>query len=494
MLLEDALRTATLPFAESGRMVVIRRLPLGRLDSRAAGAALALRLERAVRDLAVSTVSFDSPAAAAAATVVFPDRATAVVGLARRFAGRQPVAEWFWPAALPGWNPQRSVSATWLWLLEEAHAESAAATTAAAVVAAAADAGRLDELPAAIPSRTVGRWWQAAGWNEPSARPHPAVPALSPLRLPCQSWLRQQLAAHAPPSPQLLWLATMLAVAERPARGADSALPAVVSAALAALSPEPDPGRRPAAPAVESPPPSPVRSTNALPSAAVAALSPAPESGPRPAPAAPSAESSPPAEDVRARTEPTRPRTDDRSTVPRHEPGEAPAPSTPADLEGDVSECAGVFLLVGLLQRLGFARWLERNRSGIGPEFPFRLLLFAIQRLGPRSPDPLYHLLERRLAESAGTPVSGAETAACLAWFAALRRTCRRRADLDLRSLVRRRGRVSVSRTHCDVCFPTDGVDLRIRRAGLDLDPGWVPWLGWVLRFHYVGGEDAVLR
>jgi hypothetical protein len=28
-------------------------------------------------------------------------------------------------------------------------------------------------------------------------------------------------------------------------------------------------------------------------------------------------------------------------------------------------------------------------------------------------------------------------------------------------------------------------VDIEVRRAGLDLDPGWVPWLGRVVTFGY---------
>jgi hypothetical protein len=30
-----------------------------------------------------------------------------------------------------------------------------------------------------------------------------------------------------------------------------------------------------------------------------------------------------------------------------------------------------------------------------------------------------------------------------------------------------------------------DAVDLDVRRAGLDLDPGFIPWLGTVIRFVY---------
>jgi hypothetical protein len=34
-------------------------------------------------------------------------------------------------------------------------------------------------------------------------------------------------------------------------------------------------------------------------------------------------------------------------------------------------------------------------------------------------------------------------------------------------------------------------VRLEIRLAGLDLDPGWVPWLGRVVSFHYLDGLGA---
>jgi hypothetical protein len=33
--------------------------------------------------------------------------------------------------------------------------------------------------------------------------------------------------------------------------------------------------------------------------------------------------------------------------------------------------------------------------------------------------------------------------------------------------------------------LPLDSVDTRIRRLGLDLDPGWLPWLGCMLKIRY---------
>jgi hypothetical protein len=71
------------------------------------------------------------------------------------------------------------------------------------------------------------------------------------------------------------------------------------------------------------------------------------------------------------------------------------------------------------------------------------------------------------------------------AWLLATRRWLRRQARLGLADVVRRPGRMTATRTHLDLFFDLDQADIRIRRAGLDIDPGWVPWLGRVLYFHY---------
>jgi hypothetical protein len=51
--------------------------------------------------------------------------------------------------------------------------------------------------------------------------------------------------------------------------------------------------------------------------------------------------------------------------------------------------------------------------------------------------------------------------------------------------LIRCPGRVHVTRTHVDVVMALAAVSLPIRRAGLDADPGWVPGLARVVRFHF---------
>ncbi|SDW51469.1 hypothetical protein SAMN05444336_1011226 [Albimonas donghaensis] len=51
--------------------------------------------------------------------------------------------------------------------------------------------------------------------------------------------------------------------------------------------------------------------------------------------------------------------------------------------------------------------------------------------------------------------------------------------------LVARRGRVFVTAMHVDLTLALRDADAGVRRAGLDLDPGWRPSLGRILAFHY---------
>jgi hypothetical protein len=49
----------------------------------------------------------------------------------------------------------------------------------------------------------------------------------------------------------------------------------------------------------------------------------------------------------------------------------------------------------------------------------------------------------------------------------------------------RRNGRVMGNRGWIEVHLPLAEVDIAVRRAGFDIDPGWVPWLGTVVRYVY---------
>ncbi|GAA0603295.1 hypothetical protein GCM10010174_19560 [Kutzneria viridogrisea] len=51
--------------------------------------------------------------------------------------------------------------------------------------------------------------------------------------------------------------------------------------------------------------------------------------------------------------------------------------------------------------------------------------------------------------------------------------------------IARRHGCVQGEPGWLELVLPLHEVDLAVRRAGLDVDPGWVPWLGAVVRFRY---------
>lgn len=54
-----------------------------------------------------------------------------------------------------------------------------------------------------------------------------------------------------------------------------------------------------------------------------------------------------------------------------------------------------------------------------------------------------------------------------------------------LERVVRRRARVVADPGWLELVFSLDDVSTELRRAGLDLDPGFLPWLGVVVRFVY---------
>jgi hypothetical protein len=57
-------------------------------------------------------------------------------------------------------------------------------------------------------------------------------------------------------------------------------------------------------------------------------------------------------------------------------------------------------------------------------------------------------------------------------------------ADVCLRVALRR-GSIVAEPGWIDVHLDLDDVDVDVRCAGLDFDPGWIPWLGCVVRFCY---------
>jgi hypothetical protein len=108
--------------------------------------------------------------------------------------------------------------------------------------------------------------------------------------------------------------------------------------------------------------------------------------------------------------------------------------------------------------------------------------LAAFAGLGPAEPSPW----------RAGLPATAGEARAvrrlaerwAQAAAAALGRPVSE-GEATVRALAARRGTVLFAPAWIEIVLALDEVDVDVRVAGLDLDPGWVPWLGCVLRYRY---------
>ncbi len=68
-------------------------------------------------------------------------------------------------------------------------------------------------------------------------------------------------------------------------------------------------------------------------------------------------------------------------------------------------------------------------------------------------------------------------------------RYIRKYAKISIRKLIKRPAYIALTKTHMDITTSMKNLDIRIRIAGLDINPGWVPWLGRVIQFHYTEDE-----
>ena len=537
-MLLDALRTASLPVAGQGQMLVVRNLPLGRISSKASAATLALRIELSMREARLSAVPFALPGASEANAVIFPSRAEALTALARKHARGVGPNEWFWKGVVAGWAGPLSRPERWLTLLESAHALPEGAVVSAQILREAMDAAVEDELLGSIPPGLGAEWLRQAGWSwsEPSMSEGEAD--VSATGLPAPSARHHEVIVRwerrwGSRAERLVWLATILAVAENPLRSADPRLAGAIARRLAFARPTtvaPRDAISPSEPCALGKVSSHSGTTPATPvmgssleeadssRAQVANIERAIGNSPGDADASrtqvanaqPAIGSS-----LRTTGKPARPEANgapaDASSVeePRRameEEGAQPAEEFACACE--ITSCAGLLFLVPVLERLGFADFLAAHPVLLECEFPARLLLFLGARAGLRPDDPLALALDQPPASELALPLGELPEAtreilswpaprarldsSFVAWLTAIRRWCRRRLRLGLVNLIRRPGRVAVSRTQIDVYFDLASADLRLRRLALDVDPGWVPWLGRVVRFHYLDAYEHV--
>jgi hypothetical protein len=175
---------------------------------------------------------------------------------------------------------------------------------------------------------------------------------------------------------------------------------------------------------------------------------------------------------------------------------------------GEPTCAAGLYFLLHVLRRLGIAGAVEECPALAEASIAAHVLRNIAARLGVVEDDPI--LLGLGLSDAefeapkdllAAMPRAAwpcnlhwnearnfTSRTLLRVWTLGVRRWCWREAGLTAREIVERRGMVWMTRTDLDVTLALEDADVRIRRMGLDIDPGWVPWLGVtgrVVRFHY---------
>ena len=443
ILLEDALRTASLP--GNARLLVVRRLDLGSFDGRRAASGVALLVEDRLRRIDTGAVHYASTGADRADVVFFDDDVEPLVALALRVAAGEPAPEWFWRLAVPVETRTGTRGDVLRLLLAHALAKSSARTPAALrLVGALLERNLANPLLEALRESDGPALWHAFDWGDPAPErvaPNDEMP--SALSASHAATLSRWVMGWGPSDLRSRWLAAMLLAVERPTRLLDTALPdlAASTARLAG------------------------RSAASCPSLHARTDAPGRE----------------PARSALATADVTVPSS--TGSVPRVDASHGLA-TWPAVARH--SEHAGVWLLVPLLTMLGVEPVLRANTGLIERDWALRLLRLLVRRLGATPDDAATVALDH--VPALATPDDRALTAG---WLRRMRAWCVHHADLPLRRIVCRHGRVTTTPTHVDVIFDHRQADVRIRTAGLDLDPGWVPWLGRVVHFHYLYGEAS---
>ncbi len=490
-LVEDGLRTATLAGSGQG-LVIVRSLTLGCIDPRDPPAALSRRIEEKwnqAERIAVPAVRAEAPHASA---VRFESKEQAfAIYMTERLAGGKPHA-WYWERVLPRGTADLSIgelfAALALALAEPAQgaaarvaafiehiekrgallalAEAVDERHAAAVLSALLPGVRLESVtgsvfteriqPAPIPPVTA----QAGTDSQPEL--HGENPVAAPYRAVLRS-LERGLSGR----PAAAVFAAAAIMRERPwLAGTPEALARAVRAVVAQVEAEEEAahGERVHAAADGGPV-----------TAHTSELDQAPERG---------VGAERPHRHSAARRSVT-----DESAAPeqrRANPDEPEQPTAAAEAaeSGELSYCAGLFFLLPVIERLGFDEFVAEHpllfEAGLLPA-----LLYEFARVaGAMQGDPILAALGYAPPEDPAP-----EFAAAIAdWRRRVQRYVRREAKLLVRWVVRRRGYIHFTRTHIRVYFDLDQADVRLRRLGLDIDPGWVPALGKVISYSY--GRD----
>ncbi|QNM98649.1 hypothetical protein [Chitinimonas koreensis] len=372
------------------------------------------------------------------------------------------------------------------------------------LIAAETATGALTALLQAVPPPAwlalFGACPQTAGylaWTPPARAAVLAAPALpaNPLVIALRRWIEAQpwLAAR-----QRAALAVLLAGAGWPGAAAGGGRQAEARVAAAWLAAEPSSatalplrtvrgdGERPAAAGERAA--APAQSPHAAPPADQAAAHAPPAVPPRPG----------------AATDLPQPHAAAEGTAEPAEAaaagaGDLPLPPLPEPAEWQASDWGGLLFLLHAVPALG---WLD---AADDEALPPRLWRLATEAIGVPADDVAVRAFcggwqpsaaelaawrdAPRGSDTAGTASASngdrADAPSEIAGLLAAWLTHRLGPGTGVAAVCRRPARLRIEPGWIEVHFPLEQADVRLRRAALDLDPGWLPWLGCVVRFVY---------
>lgn len=437
VLLEDALSTASL--GDEGRLVFVRRLNLGKIPLRASSTVWSLRLEERYRQSQIVPVRYDRPSAARAGAVCFPDATEPWLALALRSVENLPCSEWFWAPALPGWSrtmPPRQALALAFRRLVSLGGFAASVLLIQRLKITDAVLTLLQALgPEDLaPLQTL--------LGAPEDFPTPVAPALPTAFA---------ITALAPAERAFLQSIGLADLRARWLAAVHIARPHARSSASLVLTPT-------------------VREIHTVLRVWTTQL--ADETSPSTA--------SQKTADLRKILDEPRPpnappvaATGPAADVPLLKP--PAADDEPQPPERVFTRAGGLFFLVPLFARVGLPAFLATLPPAGRLALPWQLLRLALKHARIPEDDALFVVLDPLPA--AQSPLGR--------WLIAANRAALKLAGLNLRQLIRRTAEIKLTPTHVDLFFRATDADLRIRRTGLDIDPGLVAWLDRVVHFHF---------
>jgi hypothetical protein len=145
----------------------------------------------------------------------------------------------------------------------------------------------------------------------------------------------------------------------------------------------------------------------------------------------------------------------------------------------------GLFYLLNFLHRKE-AREAVTAVSNTSPASGWELLYRLGQELALDESDPVVFFLAQQMGIETVDGLSGLPPLPGRDLLLALAQRWYGRFDVWQPDLLQLEAQVQYTPSHVDLYASLASVRLPLRLAGLDLNPGWLPWLGRVVTFHYV--------